>query len=84
MRVWGMAKSAFSMNALIFVLTYTPVCACLCLGRHACCHERMRRGLCARSLRSRGEDKPLNVCIVLANELKQNGREQSDEKEKET
>lgn len=44
----------------------------------------MRKGLCASSLRSRGEDKPLNVCFVLANELKQNGREQRDEKEKET
>lgn len=41
-------------------------------------------GLCASSLRSGGEDKPLNVCIVPANELKQNGREQRDEKEKET
>lgn len=49
-----------------------------------CCHECMRRGLCARSLRSGGEDKPLNVGIVLANEPKQNGREQRDEKEKET
>lgn len=80
-----MAKSAFSVNALIFVFIYTAVCACVCaLAGMRVAIERMRRGLCARSLRSRGEDKPLNVCIVLANEPKQNGREQRDEKEKET
>lgn len=78
----GMGKSAGSMNALIFVLIYRAVCvwalACVCVSISAC------GGFVCEFPRSRGEDKPLNVCIVPANELKQNGREQRDEKEKET
>lgn len=37
-----------------------------------CPHKEV---LCWSSPRRGGADKPLNVCIVLANELEQNGRE---------
>ena len=57
------------MNVLIFVLIYAPVRWSVCVSAW------ILRFLCRTSPRRRGEDKPVNVCIVLANELEQNGRE---------
>lgn len=70
-------KSAFGMTVLIFVLIYAPGCLSiraspLRVPLLTCPHKEV---LCWSSPRRGGADKPLNVCIVLANELEQNGRE---------
>lgn len=59
------------------------MCDCASTGMHVLpwVHEE---GLCTSSLRSRGEDKPVNVCIVVANELKTKWEGREGWREKET
>lgn len=58
------------------------ICASSCVCATAVClHKEV---LCSSSPKRGGADKTLNVCIVLANELEQNGREYVRKKAKET
>lgn len=75
-RLWHECMIFFCVNSRCCVLICVFACVCVCV----CLHEEV---LCWGSLRRGGADKPLNVCIVLANELEQNGREYGGGKEKE-